>query len=140
MIFLMGLLCLVSNGELFSQHCFTMSYDKNGNRITFNAKDCSKDLRGGAVKDDSVDERYEESGCDLLAYPNPSNGRFRIEFKNDDNESCAEVLVYDNKGVLIDSREFAGEVDMDISDSPAGVYMLRIIRDDEEISMIMVKL
>ena len=41
-IFLMGLLCLVSGNEVFSQHCFKISYDKNGNRVSFIAKECDK--------------------------------------------------------------------------------------------------
>ena len=48
MLFLMGLLCLVGNIDLFSQHCIKMSYDKNGNRIIFKVEDCTKYVRGEA--------------------------------------------------------------------------------------------
>ena len=60
MIFLMGLLCLVSSDNLFSQHCFTMSYDKNGNRINFMSVSCSKNVRGNINDKAEESERYEK--------------------------------------------------------------------------------
>ena len=57
---LMGLLCLVSNNDLFSQHCFRMTYDKNGNRIYFAAKDCVGLERGELNVDEMLFENNDE--------------------------------------------------------------------------------
>lgn len=132
----MGLLCLVSSKELFSQHCLNMSYDKNGNRISLMTKDCVKYMRGDVETYDEleVDEEYLD---ELLVYPNPNDGRFKIKLNS---EGLADVGIYDNKGILIDNLKFADEVDVDISDNPAGVYLLRIIKDDDVRSVIVVKL
>lgn len=136
-IFLMGLLCLVSNGELFSQHCLNMYYDRNGNRISFNVNECVKDWRGLADND------AEESVCDkteeVMVYPNPNNGRFRVELDND-TDDLVEMSVYDNKGVLVNSQKFTDVIDVDISTNPAGVYLLRISKSDDVRSVIVVKL
>ena len=137
-IFLMGLLCLVSNGELFSQHCLKMYYDRNGNRISFNVGECVKDWRGLADND------AEESVCDktedeVMLYPNPNNGRFRIELDND-TDDLVEMSVYDNKGVLVNSQKFTDVIDVDISSNPAGVYLLRISMNDDVRCVVVVKL
>ena len=133
----MGLLCLVSNRELFSQHCLRMYYDRNGNRISFNVNECVKDWRGLADND------AEESVCDkteeVMVYPNPNKGRFRVELDND-TDDLVEMSVYDNKGVLVNSQKFTDVIDVDISTNPAGVYLLRISKSDDVRSVIVVKL
>lgn len=139
----MGLLCLVSGNEVFSQHCFKISYDKNGNRVSFMAKECDKYERGGADVEETLDvfeENLNDETDDLFVYPNPSNGRFQIELKESGCYDWVEVYVYDNKGILIKSQKFVGTIDVDISNYPAGVYLLRIIRDKGERSEIVVKL
>ena len=143
MIFLMGLLCLVSGNEVFSQHCFKISYDKNGNRVSFIAKECDKYARGSADVEETLDvfnENPDDETDDLFVYPNPSNGRFQIELKGAECDDLVEVYVYNNKGILITSQKFVETMCVDISDYPAGVYLLRIIRDKGERSEIVVKL
>ena len=140
-IFLMGLLCLISKGELFSQHCLTLRYDKGGNRIVFMHRDCKKEMRG-TNDHDIAEEIYEhaiDNRNDLLVYPNPSNGKFRMEFKND-TDALTELSVYNSKGVMIKSLSFISDVNVDISNNPAGVYLLRIYRNDDVRSVIVVKL
>ena len=66
MIFLMGLLCLVSSNEVFSQHCFKISYDKNGNRISLIAKECDKYERGSADVEETLDV-FKENPDDYTA-------------------------------------------------------------------------
>ena len=137
-IFLMGLLCLVSNGELFSQHCLKMHYDRNGNRISFSVDECVKYWRGLA------DNEAEENVCDktedeVMIYPNPNNGRFRVELDNDTGD-LVELAVYDNKGILVNIQKFTDVIDVDISSNPAGVYILRISMSDDVRNAIVVKL
>ena len=138
-IFLTGVLCLVSSNDLFSQHCFKMSYDKNGNRICFMANDCGGVMRGELDIDDVFVEKCEDYAEDILVYPNPNNGRFKIELKNADVGSAVDLYVYDNKGVLVNAQKFFTSVNVDISDNPAGVYLLRINGEKCESSIIVVK-
>ena len=137
----MGLLCLVSsNGDLLSQNCYKVSYDKNGNRISFFVTSCSEYYRGDVEDDVKTEELCENEIDDFIVYPNPSNGRFRVELKSNENDALADAYVYDNKGVLLSIRKFTGNMDVDISDYPAGTYLLRIIKNDEVRSMVVVKL
>lgn len=136
-IFLMGLLCLVSNGRLFSQHCLKMYYDKNGNRIGLNVDECVKDWRGPVCDDVEIDG-CDETENEVMLYPNPNNGIFRVELDND-TDDMMELSVYDNKGILINSKKFINVIDVDISNNPAGVYLLRISMCDDVKSMIVVK-
>ena len=141
MIFLMGLLCLVSNGgEAFSQNCFKISYDKDGNRICFWTIKCSGYYRGNVEDDIETEKLCENENDDIVVYPNPSNGRFRVELKSYGNDALAEAYVYDNKGILLNVRKITGKEEVDISDYPAGTYLLRVIANDEVRSMVVVKL
>ena len=94
-IFLMGLLCLIGNVELFSQYCLNMSYDKNGNRNYYKIYDCGKDMRDYANDIVEIDV-CEKNETEMIVYPNPTNGKFIIE-NGDDMEY--EMSLYDNKGV-----------------------------------------
>ena len=133
----MGLLCLVSNEELFSQHCLKMHYDKNGNRIGFSVGECVKDWRGLVDNNDVEESVCDETEDEVMLYPNPNNGRFRVELN--DTGDLAELSVYDNKGVLVNSQKFTDVIDVDISSNPAGVYLLRISKSDDVRSVIVVK-
>ena len=136
-IFLMGLLYLIGTEELFSQNCIKMLYDKNGNRISFKVENCKSYSRGNDENELENIYESEEQTEDLLVYPNPNDGRFRIELAGEDE--FAEVCVYDSKGLLINSRKFMKTVDLDISNNPAGAYLLRIVRDNNVNSKVVVK-
>ena len=136
-IFLMGLLYLIGTEELFSQNCIKMLYDKNGNRISFMVENCNSFSRGNDEYELENIYESEEQTEDLLVYPNPNDGRFRIELAGEDE--FAEVCVYDSKGLLINSRKFMKTVDLDISNNPAGAYLLRIVRDNNVNSKVVVK-
>ena len=137
-IFLMGLLCLVSS-NLFSQHCFKMSYDKNGNRVCFMTKECDGIERGELNVDDVLFDECVDDAEELLVYPNPNNGSFKVELKNVETDGVSNLHIYDNKGILVFSQKFFEEFDIDISNNPAGVYLLRIIGENSVRSVIVVK-
>ena len=133
----MGLLYLIGTEELFSQNCIKMLYDKNGNRTSFKVENCKSYSRGNDENELENIYESEEQTEDLLVYPNPNDGRFRIELAGEDE--FAEVCVYDSKGLLINSRKFMKTVDLDISNNPAGAYLLRIVRDNNVNSKVVVK-
>lgn len=139
-IFLMGLLCLVSNDKLFSQRCFVMSYDRNGNRTHFAITDCFGSLRGGEENVDEGEGIYNNDQDDMSVYPNPNGGKFRIELKNDKKEDLLQMCIYDVRGTLVKSESFTESIDVDISDVASGTYILRITGADEVRNVIVVKL
>lgn len=142
MIFLMGLLCLVSGDKLFSQQCFKISYDKNGNRILFTAVKCVQFLRDDAVDVEVMEvveneDDMEQKG-DLSVYPNPNDGVFRLDVTSECED--AEVQIYNNKGVLVSCFQLDSEMEVDIRDNPSGAYLLRVFCGDCVRNEIVVKL
>lgn len=140
MIFLMGLLYLISAGDLFSQHCYRLSYDKNGNRVNFKIED---DFNEYIIVDDergAVENiEPEEVVPDILVYPNPNDGKFKIEIPDDLGDEVTEVIVYDNKSVVLQSCCFVKETAIDISDNLPGIYLLRIVGNGYERVRVVVK-
>lgn len=135
MVFLMGLLCLVGDTDLFSQQCYKISYDKNGNRNSFATTSCLQIWRENPGNIEFKDNNNSMVYNELLVYPNPNNGVFSIEVENDDEN--AELQIYNSIGVLINRCGFDKEID--ISDYPAGLYLLRMISGNDEKSVIVIK-
>lgn len=139
MVFLILLLCLESAIDLSAQYCVSLKYDNNGNRIFFQALNCNYEFRqetADDTKDEEMSEHYEED--DLSVYPNPNDGKFKVKAENEGNVMGFQV--FDNKGVLIRNGMLVEEADIDITNHPAGVYLLRIIKDDGVYSRMVLKL
>ena len=64
---------------------------------------------------------------EVKVYPNPSNGVFQIETKED----VKELRVYSIQGQLKTKAQFTNEIDL--SDFESGIYLLEIITENDEI-------
>jgi len=73
----------------------------------------------------------------MKVYPNPTNGFFTLEFETD---GVYNLTISDMSGRII-SRETVNEqsVQMDISNYPAGVYILTISNGKGQTTMRIVK-
>lgn len=139
-IFLMVLLCLVCSLKAFSQQCLYFKYDKTGNRIESYEGDCGNEYKEQSrklINDEEISETEEQQ--ELSVYPNPNNGIFKI-IVNDDESSSVVYQIYDDKGVMIKTDCYVENRDIDISDNPAGIYLLRIIKGEKVCGKIVVKL
>ncbi len=65
------------------------------------------------------------SAKDLKIYPNPSNGVFKIQ---SEQPSDFTVRIFDQQGKLIYSQ-IHGKGEIDLSNRPAGTYVVQIIQD-----------
>jgi len=108
--------------------------DENG-RIKKNTKASNPaSCRGARMGDESLatsDDAFEM----LTAYPNPSNGQFRLLFLGSEQGSI-NVEIYDGKGQQVYNRihtveENNSEISVDASQLPGGLYMLRVAKDDK---------
>jgi hypothetical protein len=73
----------------------------------------------------------------LLIYPNPSNGVFKIKLKN--TNVAAQLLLFDVLGKLVERRDVTAAqatqpILMDKSFLQSGVYLLKIINKDEVVT------
>ncbi|MBL4709000.1 MAG: T9SS type A sorting domain-containing protein [Flavobacteriales bacterium] len=68
---------------------------------------------------------------DIITFPNPSNGRFSIELKNEKNLSF-NLELYNPKGILFYKKEnCTGTFDsIDLGNIPRGVYLIRAFFTD----------
>ena len=62
-------------------------------------------------------------------YPNPSNGKFNLEFKV--NSDQAHVKIYDANKKLVFENTYTGEgtqvnESIDISNQPSGIYIIQL--------------
>ena len=141
-VFLSVLLCLVVSDEIIAQDCLMFKYDKSGNRVEMLVYDCGAESKEKTNDVIAGEISENEMTLDVLVYPNPNNGIFDIKINDVENTEVGLVNfeVYNNIGVLIKKDELINEMRIDITDNPAGMYLLRITKDDKVYSRVIVKL
>ena len=124
LVFPVLLLPLLSNSAR-AQKCLSFNYDADGNRVSRNMiNNCLE------VKDYlEVEENGEVT--DVLVYPNPTDGSFKIIMPEDIAGKKAYCFIYDLNGVLILEKNMADETDVDLGNLSNGVYLLKIINGEE---------
>ena len=121
--------------SVFSQNRVEYTYDAAGNRLS----GLSSQLRMAAISDreaeDETDtpeiysDKIEQSN--IRIYPNPTKGILRIEIIRLAEENPIHIQLYDMSGrALINEQNAASFTDLNISDQPAGMYILTIFTDD----------
>ena len=113
-------------------------YDASGNRI----KREVITLRSATVKEMPGEEEVDETPqvfTDVLAqstvniYPNPTKGLLRVEISGDGENNPVSLQVYDMSGkVLVQESNVVSSTAIDLSDKPAGIYILRLTGDKEK--------
>lgn len=139
LVFLFILSALALPEKLNAQHCLGFKYDKSGNRIEMFVHDCGfeyKEQTREMIDEEISEEKINE---DLLVYPNPNKGSFMVDIK-DNNEETTSYLVFDATGTLVQKGECSINQMVDITNNPAGVYLLRIIKGEYVYSRVVVKL
>jgi len=81
-----------------------------------------------------VENITETSGTQILVYPNPNKGKFTLEI-NTDNETDIQVELYNLNGQLLYNKTdriygLSSET-IDISDFAKGVYIIKVVANDE---------
>lgn len=73
----------------------------------------------------SLDEQ-QLAGEEVQIYPNPNNGRFKVQ--TDEPFNNAQITIYDLKGQVVyeEAQIYGTTVDFNLSNYPSGVYMLTI--------------
>jgi hypothetical protein len=94
----------------------------------------SADQFGGAAANGGDPERNPVS----ILYPNPTTGQFRVSFTTPVEKAGLELL--DAGGRALQQRIVSGgQVEIDISPFPAGVYTLRVLRGNNVFTYKVVK-
>ena len=138
-IFLFMLFSLALPEKLNAQYCLDFKYDKSGNRTEVYAHNCGFEYKelSREMGDEEISVEIESEG--LLVYPNPNDGCFVVCLENDDIEN-ASYQIFSTTGMLVQNGKCSMNHKINITDNPAGVYLLRIIKGDSEYSCVVVKL
>jgi hypothetical protein len=121
-------LLLISSGQMIraQQDNVTYRYDAAGNRISRTIIIPSR----AASFDEEKPVVYSEifSDIQLKIYPNPTNGLLKVEIYNLPEDQMAQIWIYAMSGQLIASfKDVSSTVNINISNQPAGMYLMKIV-------------
>lgn len=126
--FSLTLLCAIKGN---AQTSFTFAYDASGNRTSRTIA-----LKSAFIPQNDTIAAKQETFEDLIGnrpvkiYPNPTRGLIQVELPLIENLN-AIIRVYGTQGALIrEVRVKDFTTDIDLSQHPNGLYILRISIDD----------
>lgn len=111
-------------------------YDAAGNRVK---KEIILSTRSASMINysDPFTEQLDEHK--IVIYPNPTQGQLRINIEGL-NVSTAKFVIYNLRGQVVSKKQTdSGQIDIDISDVPNGVYILWIDIDGKMSSWKIIK-
>ncbi|MDR0863721.1 MAG: T9SS type A sorting domain-containing protein [Candidatus Symbiothrix sp.] len=127
-------LLIVAGVFLFCHFAFaqtiTFGYDTAGNRIN---RVIEVQLRSGET-DEEPPKEYAEALAEMVIkiYPNPTEGLLHVSIENMPEGVTAQIALYQlNGNLIITQKGIQNFTELNISNQPAGVYLLRIIAGDE---------
>ena len=129
------LLLLGIASNVFSQNNrVNYTYDAAGNRLS----GLSSQLRMAAVADyededaDTQEIYFDEiNQSNIRIYPNPTKGILKVEITPATEGSPIHIQMYDMWGrIFVNEQNASPFTDLDISDQPAGTYILNIFSDN----------
>ena len=117
----------------FSQeNVVTFNYDANGNRITRqieigrNNDDANKDRDMASPSHDTFET------LSVTLYPNPTEGQFSIAINDNREGAILHAILTTATGAILDDKTINNATDcFDLTQQPAGIYLLRLTAGDE---------
>lgn len=135
LIFLALLLSFGFSNRLSAQRCLVFRYDADGNRISRTVSANCQETREFAEEQEN-----SASNDEIVVYPNPNNGGFKLVMPENNIQANACFEIYDVEGQYVTGGILHQiETDIDIGNEPAGVYLLRIVNGEDVILKIVVK-
>ncbi len=129
---LLGFFAGVCLQTLHSQDRILYGYDAAGNRISRTIELSSRSAPAPEEEEPTV---YSEilSEIELKIYPNPTDGLLKVEIYNLPVEQAAEIRLYSLSGALVTTLGgITDSVTIDISNQPAGTYVMKIVAGDKQ--------
>lgn len=124
------LFCLISFPLVsLAQNKIGYSYDAAGNRIKREIVMSNPKTMVRKRPADNQDKTYSDrlNGHSVQIQSNPTQGTLRINILGKEDTDRCKLEIYSMKGIQIMKNEMKGDImDVDISNQPAGVYILKI--------------
>ncbi|MDM8162165.1 T9SS type A sorting domain-containing protein [Labilibaculum sp. K2S] len=118
-----------------SQNNINFAYDAAGNRVsrTINLSSTKSGINGGDAEKLST-EKFEDFFTEVLAekeikiFPNPTRGQLRVDILGyEDLDTNSSIQVFTTGGALLYKSNTPSQTnDINLSDKPAGLYLMVI--------------
>jgi hypothetical protein len=134
-VILMGFFVTVSLQALHSQNTVSYGYDASGNRIS-RVITLPPPSKAPKAEPTDIEEVYDEVLKDFSVkiYPNPTKGELTVEIEQLPEDKTASLWLYSLQGKLILQRTGlqSGTERLNISNQPAGIYLMKIMAGDSQ--------
>ncbi|WP_461634293.1 T9SS type A sorting domain-containing protein [Labilibaculum euxinus] len=131
-----------------SQNNVSFAYDSAGNRVsrTINLSSTKSGINGGDTEEFTF-EKNEDFFTEVLAekeikiYPNPTRGQLRVDILGyEDLDNNSSIQVFTTGGVLLYKSNTPSQTNnINLSDKPAGLYLMVITIGSEKSTWKIVK-
>lgn len=136
-VFYLLLLWISLSQSLFAQSSdISFGYDEMGNRVRRNVvtlKSAHVDKNSDTITDSKVNRFEEDLGNKkIIVHPNPTKGQLLVEIQGYEKETESSLYLYNLSGKLLKTVSPANaNVPLDMSQFPAGIYILKIKLGEE---------
>jgi hypothetical protein len=138
--------CILSLADLKAQNQdLVYEYDASGNRVKRSivpkTKSMSEKVSNDSISnDDFTDFTDRKDTLGVKIYPNPTSGILDVEIANLQVTQKARLYLYANTGRLVKQVDkLYRRQSIDISDQPAGIYLLLIMIDEKKAAYTIIK-
>lgn len=145
---------LISSGALNAQRIVKFTYDDAGNRETRTIIELPQGLK--SVQDTTVvnseviakelDKIEQQFNFEKLAdgqikvFPNPVEGALMVRLENLSNIKGTSLQLFNSSGSLIQSKQLSTNyTEFNMQEYSPGIYILRILRQDEKLEYKIIK-
>lgn len=132
--------------SVFSQSMVQYTYDKAGNRLSRTIFMLRSATVAGHEEEKEETNPQEIVYSDKIAqsniriYPNPTKGILKVEIIRMEEEKPVTIQLYNMAGqLLIEKPDVIFSTDIDISNRPAGTYLLKIVSGDNVVTWKIIK-
>ena len=118
---------------LQAQDKITFQYDKAGNRISRTIVLAPRSAQVPERDEKQSVYTDELSDIKIKIYPNPTTGLLKVEIQNLSEKTKANIWIYAMSGKLISQyKNVSSAVSIDISNQPAGIYVMKITAGEHQ--------
>ncbi len=131
---------IVSLGNSNEINCYSYQDKKYYSPTTYYRLK-SVDIDGSFNHSKIITVKRDENSTGVVVYPNPSNGIYQIDFRNGSN-NYIQIEVLDMQGNLIEKQKHTNKnnANIDLSKYANGVYILKVISNNKQEIVRLVKL
>ncbi|GHT22927.1 hypothetical protein AGMMS4957_13780 [Bacteroidia bacterium] len=118
--------------DVFGSDYITFGYDAAGNRVSREiCYNCSPPNTHSSPTD-TVPFFEVLSGMVVKIYPNPTEGLLHVLIENMQEGVTAQMALYQLNGMLVTTQKgIQNSAELNISNQPTGIYVLRIVAGKE---------